>query len=376
MLLVLDDAHVITEPAAIDAIVGLVDHLPAGTRMAIDARSRTAIPYGSWRAAGQLLDVEAEHLALDRAESQSLLRELQLDLTAEEIGTIHEQTQGWPAATHLAGLSLRGRDSAHVATVAARDPSYISDYLEAQVLPFISADERSLLSQTSMLDSLSGPLCDAVLERTGTAGQLESLASKTLFLAPLDQDRHWFKCHDLLREHLYRELERSRPQFVSELHRRASAWFAESGEMEEAVEHAFSGSVIDEAARLVVRSTKLLNEKGASAMLSRWFARFDAETVLRHPPVASMAAWLAAVDGRPEDFERWSGAAQADEVVGPPGDGSASMASSRARQGTRLSRGAAGHAGARSGRTRCGARVESVAPSRHAVGRVRGSDAG
>ncbi len=330
MLLVLDDGHVVNEPAAIDAIAGLVDRLPAGSRMAIGARSRMALPYSRWRAAGQLFDVDAEHLALDQAESQSLLRELKLDLTVEEARDIHQRTKGWPAATYLAGLSHRGRETAHVDTGAAWDPAYISDYLEAQVLPLMSTEERSLLSQTSILDSLSGPLADAVLERTGTAGRLESLASKTPFLAPLDQDRHWYKCHDLLREHLHRELELTRPELLPELHRRASAWFTGAGEKEAAVEHAFAGGLIDEAARLVVRSTKPLHEKGANATLNRWFARFDAETVLRHPPVASMAAWLAALDGRPEDFERWRAAARAGEVVSPPGDGTASMASSRA----------------------------------------------
>ena len=330
VLIVLDDAHVLEDATAIDAVVGLVDRLPSGSRIAIGARTRLALPYGRWRAMGGLLDLDADHLALDHAESEALLRALDLDLSADEVGNIRERTGGWPAATYLAGLAVREQHATRVETVASGSAAYLSDYLESQVLPSMSSEERSLLTRTSILDRLDGSLCDAILERTGTGALLESLARRTLFLAPIDRGGNWFKCHDLLREHLRRQLESAQPELLPALHRRASAWFLERGEIEEAVAHAFTGGLVDEAAVLVAGHVKQLHDRGANATLNRWFARFDEDTIRRHPPVASMAAWLAALDGRPEDYERWSTAAEAGEVGGPPGDGSASMESARA----------------------------------------------
>jgi LuxR family maltose regulon positive regulatory protein len=331
MLVVLDDAHVLEEPTAIDAVVGLVDRLPSGSRIAIGARTRLALPYGRWRAAGELLDLDADDLALDHAESEALLRTLHLDPSSDEVGMIRERTGGWPAATYLAGLAVREHHATKMETVTSGSAAYLSDYLESQVLPSMSSEERSLLTRTSILDRLDGSLCDAVLERSGTGAHLESLARRTLFLAPIDRGHNWFKCHDLLREYLRRQLGSEQPESLPGLHRRASAWFRERGEIEEAVAHAFTGGLVDEAAELVAGHVKQLHDKGANATLNRWFAQFDADTIRRHPPVASMAAWLAALDGRPDDYERWSAAAEAaGDVVGPPGDGSASMESSRA----------------------------------------------
>ena len=124
---------------------------------------------------------------------------------------IRERTGGWPAATYLAGLAVREHHATKMETVTSGSAAYLSDYLESQVLPSMSSEERSLLTRTSILDRLDGSLCDAVLERSGTGAHLESLARRTLFLAPIDRGHNWFKCHDLLREHLRRQLGSSNP---------------------------------------------------------------------------------------------------------------------------------------------------------------------
>jgi LuxR family maltose regulon positive regulatory protein len=328
-LLVLDDAHVISETGALDAIADLVYRLPDGLSVVVAARSAVALPFDRWRAAGELMELGAEQLKLDRHESSVLLNAEQFALSPEDVDKIRDRTHGWAAATYLAGLDIRAHGKAQLDAISPAPSSYLSDYLESQVLATMPRDDRDLLEQSSVLDRMSGPLCDAVLRRSDTAARLDLLARRTFFLTPLDAGRRWYRCHELLRDHLRLELERSHPTLVSELHQRASAWFRERGLLEDSVEHAFAGGAIDDAADLMVTVAKALHEKGANATVNRWYGRLDTDTILRHPHVASTAAWLAALDGRPEDFDRWAAMVEEGAVEGSPGDGTASIESSR-----------------------------------------------
>src|SRR5499433_3274449 len=221
VVLVLDDYHVIEAPPVHESIAFLLDRLPPGLRLVLSSRADPPLPLARLRARGQLAELRAGDLRFTLAETAAFLREVTgLDLPAASVAALQERTEGWAAGVQLAALSLRGHadPTGFIETFAGRN-RYVLDYLTGEVLAGQPEQVLRFLLETSVLDRLSGPLCDAVTGLTGSQEMLEELDRANLFVVPLDEVRRWWRYHHLFADLLRARLERERPAALPGLHR-------------------------------------------------------------------------------------------------------------------------------------------------------------
>jgi LuxR family maltose regulon positive regulatory protein len=187
VVLVLDDLQLVDSRSCLDAIAVLSRHVPEGSQLVLSARGRPALPLGALRARGLALEIGQRDLRMDEEEAGRLLSAAGVELPDEQVAELTEQTEGWPAGMYLAALSIRARGvkANGTATFSGSD-RLVSDYLRSELLAHLSTDELQFLMRTAVLERMSGPLCDAVLETSGSAAELESLERSNLFLVPLD----------------------------------------------------------------------------------------------------------------------------------------------------------------------------------------------
>ena len=318
--LVLDDYHLADGPEIRPGMTFLVEHLPPQVHMLISTRADPALPLARLRARGELVEIRAADLRFTVDEATVYLNELTgLDLDAEAIATLEGRTEGWIAALRLAALSLQGRDDAAAFIDGfAGDDRYVVDYLLDEVLDLQPDDVRRFLLETSVVDRLTGPLCDAVTGQPGGKAMLESLERQNLFVVPLDDHRRWYRYHhlfaDVLRTHLLDER-----GDVAELHRRAGRWYEKAGETVAAVRHALASGDVEHAADLVELAAPELRRERQEATLRRWIDDIPDELV-RHRPVLAIGfvgALMSSnefegVEQRLSDVERM--------LAGPPGE--------------------------------------------------------
>lgn len=294
MVLVLDDYHVLTEPAVHASITYLIDHLPPTTHLVIATRSDPPLPLARLRASGEMAEIRSDRLALSVDEAARLLTDrFGLDLDDASIELLCRRTEGWPAALHLAGLSLQSEpDHRGFIERFAGDDRNIADYLTGEVLDSLPAGHRDFLLHTSVLDQLTGALCDAITGASDSAATLEELERSNLFLMPLDSHRSWYRYHHLFGDWLHHQLARSDPDLIPELHDRASAWYADHGFFEPAIRHAIGADDHERAGGLIDRYLTEWDQVSWSAVW-RWLAEIPDDVVERHPMAATARAVLA-----------------------------------------------------------------------------------
>ena len=325
IVLVLDDVHVLEERRCLDALVALAAHVPVGSQVVFSGRIEPRLGLASIRADGELLEVDSESLALNDAEAHGLLRAAGAEVTTAEAAHLNDHAEGWAAGLYLAALSISGGNSSP-ATFGG-DNRFVTDYLRAEELSRTGPDELDFLLRSSVLETMSGPLCDAVLGGSGSAAMLERLEHANLFVIPLDQTRAWFRLHHFFREMLQAELERSDPEVARELRRRASGWCEENGRPEEAIEYARDADDLEIAARVVAVNGLPYIRSGRVSTVERWLQAFDdAELLRRHPAVASIGVAVYAFNGQPETAERWALTAELTDRNEPLPDGSPTRA--------------------------------------------------
>jgi LuxR family maltose regulon positive regulatory protein len=313
LLLVLDDYHLIDATEVHEGMTFLLEHPPPQLHVLLATRTDPPLPLARMRVRGQLSQIRAADLRFTVQESAAYFNDaMGLRLSEGDVTALDGRTEGWIAALQLAALSMQGRGdvSAFIAGFAG-DDRYIVDYLGEEVLARQTPEVREFLLRTSILERLTGPLCDAVSGRSGGKATLVALERANLFVVPLDDKRQWYRYHhlfaDVLRAHLHDEqLER-----VAELHGRASAWFEANGDTSQAVDHALAGGDSDRAADLMELAMLTMRRDRREAELARW-VRLLPDDVVRKRPVLGIgfAATLAqvsdfdTVDQRLSDVER------------------------------------------------------------------------
>ena len=201
----------------------------------------------------------------------------------------------------------------------------MSEYLESELLAHLSEDELHFLTRTAVLERMSGPLCDAVLEESGSGPILESLARSNLFLVPLDRSQEWYRYHHLFQELLRSELPRAEPDLMPVLLARATEWCVENGYPEAAIAYAQQAGDVDRVARLVELCAQFAYQSGRVATVERWLVWLEARGALEsNASVAVLGGLLAAVRGRPAEAERCADTAERGRPNGPLPDGSPS----------------------------------------------------
>jgi len=311
IVLVLDDYHLITAREIHEAIAFLLEHLPATLRLLIVTRSDPPLPLASLRARGELLEIRASELRFTQEEAAEFLNGvLGLGLDVEDIGRLHERTEGWAAGLYLAALSLRGRSDPRPFIAAfAGDDRHVVDYLGAEVLSAQPDAVQSFMLRTSVLDSLCGPLCDAVTGTTGSVELLTRIERANLFLVALDNSRSWYRYHHLFGRLLQHELQQLEPQLIPTLHRRASDWYLSAGSIPEAIHHRIAAGDTDEAAELVALHWNDFFNHGRLATVSGWLDALPRDAPESHPRLCIARGWLALDLGRLEEAGNWIEAA-------------------------------------------------------------------
>src|SRR5499425_3196688 len=305
VVLVLDDYHLVEAPSVHESVAFLLDRLPPGLRLVLSSRADPPLPLARLRARGQLAEFRAADLRFTVAETAAFLREVTgLDLPAASVAALQDRTEGWAAGVQLAALSLRGHaDPAGFIATFAGSHRYVLDYLTEEVLAGQPPQVLSFLLETSVLDRLCGPLCDAVTGRTGSQAMLEELDRANLFVVPLDGVRQWWRYHHLFADLLRARLEQKRPDKLPELHRAAAAWHEEHGLADDAIRHATAAGETRWAARLVERHVETLLRRSEAATLDRWLSALPAASVRARPRLCLAQAVTALLGGRLEAVE-------------------------------------------------------------------------
>jgi LuxR family transcriptional regulator, maltose regulon positive regulatory protein len=305
--LVLDDYHLVENRTVHEQVSFVVERMPQTFQLVIATRSDPMLPLARLRARGELLELRAEELRFQAGEAADLLGGvLGLKLTDAQVQLLFRRTEGWAAGLHLAGLSLAGRtDAAAFIQTFAGDNRHIVDYLMAEVLDGQPPELRDFLLRTSVLGRLSGELCDAMLQTSGSAAVLEKIERENLFVVPLDMSRHWYRYHQLFGELLRTELRRSEPDLVADLHRRAATWFETEGLIDEAVRHLLAGGDIARGADLISVNWADEFNGGGLSTVSGWLDLLPEETVLQDPRLSVARAWIALSVGQLDDAAEW-----------------------------------------------------------------------
>jgi LuxR family maltose regulon positive regulatory protein len=314
LALILDDLHAITNPQIHEQLVFFVEHAPAQMRLVVSSRADPPWPLARWRARGQVVELRTDDLRFTAAETAAFLHEtMGLDLSPEDVAALGARTEGWIAGLQLAALSMQGRDAVSFVRAFSGSHRYILDYLVEEVLDRQAPGIQEFLLQTSILERLTAPLCDAVrfglAESHGTSrGEdsqaiLEQLEQANLFLVPLDDERRWYRYHRLFADLLRSRLQQDHGERVSTLYRRASAWCETQGLISEAVGHALAAGDIERVARMARQNVLAMMDHGELRTMARWLDALPEETLRSQPWLCIAQAWPLAYAGRGDAVE-------------------------------------------------------------------------
>ena len=307
-LLVLDDYDVITEPAVHTSLTFLLEHLPTQLRLILATRTDPPLLLSRLRAGDQVLEVRTEQFRCTSEEALAFFTQaMGIALTSEESQEVEIRTEGWIAGLQLLALSMRGRpDPIAILHELHGSQRYILDYLTDEVLRQQPTALQTFLLRTSILERLYAPLCDSVMEQSGSQQLLEKLEKANLFIESLDERHQWYRYHALFAEALRYRLEQTEGEAVSALHLRASQWYAEQRDLYEAVRHAVSARDWQRAADLIEPIYAVIWSSSEHAMLRRWLEQLPVEVVRSRPrlclayakilflvaPYMTMESWL------------------------------------------------------------------------------------
>ena len=304
-ILVLDDYHVINTKSVDQALIFLLDHLPPQMHLAITTREDPDLPLPRLRVRGQLTELRATDLRFTSPEAAGFLDQVMgLKLSAKDMAALETLTEGWVAGLQLAALSMQGReDISGFIRAFSGDDRYIVDYLVEEVLRSQPHQVRNFLLQTSILDRLSGPLCDAVTDQHESKVLLETLERGNLFVVPLDDKRHWFRYHHLFADVLHAHSMKEQPDHVPTLHRRASEWYEHNGSPDDAVQHALAAGDFERAAGLIELAWPAMDRSCQTATWLSWVTRLSKELICTRPVLCVDYAWALLEAGKLEDGE-------------------------------------------------------------------------
>ena len=322
-ILVLDDFHAVSHPEIQTAVAFLLEHAPPHLHLIITTREEPGLPLARLRVQSQVTEIRLEHLRFTRDEAAAFLEQtMGLTLGADIVEALESRTEGWVAGLQMAALSLRGRDRA--SGIDSLSPtlddfgghSYIIDYLGAEVLRQQSAEARTFLRQTSILNRLSAPLCDAVTGRSDSRDALSQLAQANLFLIPLDDQRRWYRYHSLFADFLRTELTESEQRG---LHQRACEWYDAHGFTPEAIKHALAADDLAAAERLIRGSVEDTLNAGGFTTLLAWINALPDDLVRARSDLSAYKAWILYLRGEIAEAEEYAAtAAEGQRPDNPP----------------------------------------------------------
>ncbi len=320
LAVVLDDYHLIEAQEIHTGLTFLLEHLPPQLHLIIASRADPPLPLARLRARDQLTELRASDLRFTTAETATFLNQVMgLNLTATHIAALETRTEGWIAGLQLAALSLQGRQNVpDFITAFAGSQHYILDYLVEEVLQRQTERVQTFLLKTSILNRLTGPLCD-VLTQTGPSESSEADSSQAmlhylehanLFIIPLDDRQHWYRYHRLFADFLRVRLQRLWPDLVSDLHRRASEWYEQTAQsldqvagedwlLAEAITHALAIPDFGRAANLIEQVAEATMLRSEIVTWQNWVEALPDEVVRSRPLLCFYHTMTLLLNGQP-----------------------------------------------------------------------------
>jgi LuxR family maltose regulon positive regulatory protein len=270
-IFVLDDCHLIGSGAVSQALAFLIDHLPPTLHFALAGRGKPPLPLARYRARRDVLEFGTEALRFGEDETRAFLNhELPAEVPAETITSLHAQLEGWIGGLQLACRAIQYRPETLGSLEISGKHRFIGDYLHEEVLAHLDEDTRRFLVQISILDQLSGALCDATTGRNDSQRVLETLERDGLFLTALDDTREWFRFHPLFAGVLREMLQQEHGQAVGSLHCRAARWYLAHALPEQAFSHAVAGHDVDLVTRILEDYCVIKMESGELNIVAGW----------------------------------------------------------------------------------------------------------
>jgi LuxR family maltose regulon positive regulatory protein len=327
VVVVLDDYQFLTEERSHETVAFFVEHLPENVHLVISSRTDPPLHLGRMRARAEMNEIRTEQLAFSEEEADCLLNEkMALDIGPDDLSVLLERTEGWPAGIYLASLSLQDKEDKHAFIESFRGSNrYIVGLLGEEVLAGLTEDVRQFLLRTSVLRTMTGPLCDAVTGRKDSAVRLRELARSNLFVVSLDEQGEWYRYHHLFSELLLYELKSSQLDLVPTLRKRASVWLEGAGFFEGAIRLAIEAGDYERVGLLIARHWYTYVSAGQTATVQRWLESLPEEMITHDAALALVKAWICALGGRREESARFLTLAQSIPYEGPLPDGTASV---------------------------------------------------
>jgi len=332
LVLILDDFHLINEPEIHDQLSFFVEHLPLSLRVVVSSRTGAPWPVARLRVRSEISEVMTEDLRFTLDESTRLLNQMMgLGLAAEDVAILDSHTEGWIAGLQMAALSMIGREDRSKFVRAFRGTHrHVLDYLVEEVLDRQKVSVQKFLLKSSILDRLSGSLCDAVMgadlgkrvsidSRAGAHQEgddihpaadstsqrmLEQLETANLFVVSLDDERNWYRYHHLFADLLRARLSQTSPSDVPVLHQRASAWFENRGLMPEAIKHALAAGDLDTVERLIAGNVFALVHQRNLKAVANWLDSLPEDAIQGRPWLQVTRGWVLTYGGPMEELEQ------------------------------------------------------------------------
>jgi LuxR family maltose regulon positive regulatory protein len=306
VILVLDDYHLISDPAVHEGIAFLLEHLPPQMHVVISTRADPPLPIHRLRARGQLAELRSGDLRFTADEAATFLNAaMRLELAREDVEALEIRTEGWVVGLQLAALSLQGRADAHeFITTFSGGHHYVLEYLAHEVVRRQPEPVQHFLMQTSILDRLCGPLCDAVTGGDDGEAMLAHLRQHNLFILPLDDEYRWHRYHHLFADLLGNLLRKAwSPEYIQELHLRACDWYARNSFAADAVNHAVAAKDFERTAQLLEDNSLAMVTRGELTTLLRWIEALPGDVARGRPWLGIHQAWPLTFAGKADAAE-------------------------------------------------------------------------
>ncbi len=299
LAVILDDYHLIGDPTIHSFVASLIERLPPHVRLVIVTRADPPLPLARLRARGELTELRAEDLRFSASEAAELLGSATVTLADAEVEDLTRRTEGWAAVLRLAAVSLKGRaDQAELVRRFGATHRYILDYVVDEVLAGLAPDTHEFLLRTSILERMSGSLCDAVAGGSNGQARLEELERANLLIVPLDDERQWYRYHALFAEILRSRLSAMHPDAVAGLHAKASAWHEGRGNGDEAVTHALASGDVERIRRVMVLACRARLRAGEMSTVRRWLDALPPGAASGDAELIVIEAWYRLYVGR------------------------------------------------------------------------------
>ncbi|MFV8835952.1 LuxR C-terminal-related transcriptional regulator [Aquisalimonas sp. APHAB1-3] len=306
LVVFVDDYHCIDLPVIHQTLAMLLDHLPPEVSLVVGSRTEPDFPLGAMRASGRLVELGWNELRFSRAEAAELFQLRGCDLSASQLQSVYDETEGWATGLQLASLDLGADDAMRAGDQPLTRQAHVTDYWLDAVLRRLSPELQGFLLRTSVLDGLSPGLCDAICNTDDSAAVLQELERLNLFTFRLDDVQVWFRYHHLFREFLFTRLRDRHPQQVEALHLAASRWFEQEGALAEAIDFALRANDPSRAAALLIPYGRALFRGGRFKELRLNLEQLPESELTASAELCILNGWSCAYGGEFGRAHAWA----------------------------------------------------------------------